>query len=173
MPIRIKVGDLAPNFNLPDIECKLRSLSEFLPGTECKLQNLSEFINKNVVIAFFISAFTATCTKEMCAFRDSVARLIGLKAQVIGISTNDPAVNQAFAEKNKLPFPILSDYKGQVIKKYGVEKTNFRELEGYSVAKRSIFIVDKKGIIRYTWITDDPKVEPDYDQIEKTLATIT
>jgi len=169
---KLKVGDLAPNFALPDIECKLRSLSDFLANAECKLQSLSDFSNKNIVINFFISAFTSTCTKEMCAFRDSMARLMGLKAQVIGISANDPAVNYAFAEKHKLPFPILSDHKGKVIKKYGVENTNFRGFEGTSDAKRSIFIIDKKGKIQYIWITEDSTVEPNYDQIEKILAKI-
>jgi len=169
---KLKVGDLAPNFALPDIECKLRNLSDFLADKECKLQSLSDFSNKNIVINFFISAFTSTCTKEMCAFRDSMARLMGLKAQVIGISANDPAVNYAFAEKHKLPFPILSDHKGKVIKKYGVENTNLRGFEGTSDAKRSIFIIDKKGKIQYIWITEDPTVEPNYNQIEKTLAKI-
>ena len=169
---KLKVGELAPNFSLPDIECNLRKLSDFLADKECKLQSLSEFRKKNIVINFFISSFTSTCTKEMCAFRDSMARLMGLQAQVIGISANDPAVNYSFAEKHKLPFPILSDHKGKVIKKYGVENTNFKNLEGTSDAKRSIFIIDKKGVIQYVWITDDPTEEPDYDQIERTLAKI-
>ena len=102
MSSKIKVGDKAPDFTLPDTDKKQRSLKEFL--------------GKKVVLAFFVGAFTSTCTKEMCEFRDSMARLTDLKAQVIGISVNDPFSNKAFAEKNRLPFPVLSDYKREVIK---------------------------------------------------------
>jgi peroxiredoxin len=110
---------------------------------------------------------------EMCAFRDSMARLTDLHAQVIGISVNDPFSNKGFAEKNYLPYPILSDYKREVIKKYGLELDNFAGLQGYTVAKRSIFILDQVGIVRYMWVSDNPAVEPDYTQIQTALAQIT
>ncbi len=158
MANQIKVGDKAPDFTLPDADLKLRSLKEFL--------------GRKVVLAFFVGAFTAVCTKEMCAFRDSMARLIGLKAQVIGISVNDPFSNRAFAEKNRLPFPILSDYNRQAIRAYGVEISDFGSLKGYTVAKRSIFIVNKNGVVRYVWTTEDPIIEPDYKEIENALEKI-
>ena len=158
MSSSIKVGDKAPDFTLPDINLKPR--------------NLKDYRCNKVVLAFFVGAFTSVCTKEMCAFRDSMARLIDLKAQVIGISVNDPFSNKAFAEKNKLTFPILSDYNRQVIKTYGVETHDFGGLKGYTVARRSIFIVDKNGVIRYVWTTEDPIVEPDYNEIERALGKI-
>jgi len=158
MANQIKVGDKAPGFTLPDTDLKPRSLKDFL--------------GRKVVLAFFVGAFTSVCTKEMCAFRDSMARLIDLKAQVIGISVNDPFSNQAFAEKNRLPFPILSDYNRQVIKTYGVETPDFAGLNGYTVAKRSIFIVDKNGAVRYVWTTEDPTIEPNYKEIESVLEKI-
>jgi peroxiredoxin len=99
-------------------------------------------------------------------------RLIDLKAQVIGISVNDPLANKAFAEKNRLPFPVLSDYNRETIKTYGVESHDFAGLKGYTVAKRSIFIVDKKGIVRYVWTTEDPTVEPNYEEITRALEKI-
>ena len=158
MKNKINVGDKAPDFTLPDIDLKNRSLKEFL--------------GQKVLLAFFVGAFTNVCTKEMCAFRDSMARLIDLKAQVIGISVNDPFSNKGFAEKNRLPFPVLSDYKRETIKQYGLESPNFSGLQGYTVAKRSIFILDKDGIVRYVWITNNPAVEPNYQEIEKTLEQI-
>lgn len=158
MVVQIKVGDKAPNFTLPDTNLKPRSLQEFL--------------GSKVVLAFFVGAFTSVCTKEMCAFRDSMARLINLKAQVIGISVNDPFSNKAFAEKNMLPFPILSDYNRQVIKTYGIETLDFGGLKGYTVAKRSIFIIDRNGVVRFVWVTEDPTVEPDYKEIERVLEKI-
>jgi peroxiredoxin len=158
MTTKLKVGDKAPNFTLPDTELKPRSLKDFL--------------GNKIVLVFFVGAFTSVCTIEMCAFRDSMARLINLKAQVIGISVNEPFSNKAFAEKNKLPFPILSDYKREVIKTYDVEMPDFAGLKGYTTAKRSIFILDKNSVIRYVWITEDPAIEPNYSEIENMLEKI-
>ena len=158
MANQIKVGDQAPDFTLPDTDLNPRTLKDFL--------------GQKIVLAFFVGAFTSVCTKEMCAFRDSMARLIDLKAQVIGISVNDPFANKAFAEKNRLPFPILSDYNREIIRTYGVETPDFAGLKGYTVAKRSIFIVDKNGLVRYVWTTVDPAIEPDYAEIEQALEKI-
>ena len=158
MAKQIEVGDKAPDFTLADVDLKPKSLKEFM--------------GQKIVLAFFVSAFTSTCTKEMCEFRDSMARLIDLKAQVIGISVNDPFSNKAFTEKNRLPFPILSDYKREVIKTYGLEFPNFAGLKGYTVAKRSIFILDQNGIVRYVWISENPALEPNYQEIQNVLEQI-
>lgn len=152
------IGQKAPDFTLID--------------TNLKPQSLHDFEGRKVVLAFFVGAFTSVCTKEMCSFRDSMARLIGLKAQVIGISVNDPFTNKAFAEKHRLSFPILSDYNRKVIKIYNLEEPDFAGLRGYSVAKRSIFLLDSKGIVRYTWMSEDQTVEPNYQVIEETLEKI-
>ncbi len=158
MENQVKVEDKAPDFTLVDMDKKPRSLDEFL--------------GKKVVLAFYVGAFTSTCTKEVCEFRDSMARLVDLNAQVIGISVNDPFSNKAFAEKNRLPFPVLSDYNREVIKTYGVELFDFAGLKGYTVAKRSIFILDEEGFVRYIWISEDPSVEPNYEEIQRALEQI-
>ena len=155
MTTKLKTGDKAPNFTLPDTDLKPRGLREFL--------------GKKVVLAFFVGAFTSVCTKEMCTFRDSMARLADLKVQVVGIAVTDPFTNKAFAEKNFLTFPILSDHNRKVIKAFGVEMPNFAGIKGYSTAKRAIFILDAKGLIRFIWMTEDPAIEPDYSAIEKFL----
>ncbi|MGE5574745.1 MAG: redoxin domain-containing protein [Ignavibacteria bacterium] len=155
---QIRIGDKAPDFTLPDTDMKPRSLYEFL--------------GKKIVIAFFVGAFTSTCTKEVCEFRDSMARLVDLNAAVIGISVNDPFSNKAFAEKNRLPFLVLSDYNRQVIKQWDLELPDFAGLKGYTVAKRSIFILDQQGTVRYMWISHDPSIEPKYEEIQKTLEQI-
>lgn len=158
MSTKIKVGDNTPDFTLPDFNMKPRSLKDFL--------------GQKVVLAFFVGAFTSTCTKEMCEFRDSMSRLIDLNAQVVGVSVNDPFSIKGFAEKNRLPFPILSDYKREVIKTYGLELPNYAGLDGYTVAKRSIFILDQKGIVRYVWVSDNPAIEPNYQEIQNILRQI-
>ena len=158
MANQIEVGDKAPDFTLPDTDMKPRSLHEFF--------------GKKIVLAFFVGAFTSTCTKEVCEFRDSMTRLVDLNAQVIGISVNDPFSNKGFAEKNRLPFPVLSDYNRQVIKQWDLESPDFSGLKGYTVAKRSIFILDERGVVRYIWISQDPSIEPKYKEIQKTLEQL-
>ncbi|MCW4009713.1 MAG: peroxiredoxin [Candidatus Bathyarchaeota archaeon] len=153
-----QVGESAPDFTLPDTDMKPRSLSEFK--------------GQKVVLAFFVGAFTSVCTKEMCAFRDGMARLIDLKGQVVGISVNDPFANKEFKEKNRLTFPILSDPSREAIKTYNLESPDFAGLKGYTVAKRSIFVLDGEGTVRYAWVTKDPNVEPNYGEIEQVLAKI-
>lgn len=140
--------------------------------TERNPRTLDEFLGKNLVVAFYPGAFTSVCTKEMCAFRDSIARLEELDSGVAGISVNDPFTNAAFAERNAINFPLLSDYKREAAEAFGVSLENFAGMSGYTAAKRSIFIVDKQGIVRYRWVTEDQGVEPDYEEIQGVLAEI-
>jgi peroxiredoxin len=152
------VGEKPPDFNLPDQDNIVRSLRDFS--------------GKKVVLAFFPGAFTEVCTREMCAFRDSTKPLMVLGAQVVGISVNDPFTNKAFAEMNGLPFPILSDYTRKTIKEYGVLHKNFARLKDYTVAKRSVLILDEAGRVRYKWISKDPGKEPDYGEVMKQLSEL-
>lgn len=156
--VEVAVGKEAPYFMLHD--------------TDRKSRKLSEFRGKKLVLAFFPGAFTSVCTKEMCTFRDSITRLNELKAQVVGISVNDPFSNKGFAEKNLLTFPLLSDYNREVIRLYGIELKDFAGLKGYSVAKRSVFILDKNGVVRYRWVSEDPGIEPNYEEVKKVLEKI-
>jgi peroxiredoxin len=158
MEVKIKVGDKTSDFVLYD--------------TELKPRRLSDFLGKNVVLAFYVGAFTSVCTKEMCTFRDSLTRLSSLKAQVIGISVNDPFANKAFAQTNMIQFPLLSDYDRGVIRTFGIELHDFAGLKGYSVARRSVFVIDKEGIVRYVWMSEDPHVEPNYEEVEKALSQL-
>ena len=153
----IEIGKNAPNFTLVDADLKKVSLTDF---------------KNKVVIAFYPGAFTGVCTKEMCTFRDSLTKLNQFRAQVIGISVNDPFCNKAFSDTNGLNFPILSDYEREVVKIYGVAAKDFAGLKGYTAAKRSIFIIDSQNIVRYKWITDDPAIEPNYDEIMSMLEKI-
>lgn len=149
------IGQEAPSFQLPDIEMKNRSLEEFR--------------GKKLVIAFFPAAESPVCTTEMCALRDSLAALKSLGAQVVGISVDGPFANKIFTENRHLNFPILSDYKREVINKYGIVMANLGPLEGYDAAKRSVFVLDENGIVKYRWVSDNPLVEPNYDEIRSSL----
>jgi len=152
----VDVGEKTPELTLFDLNLKQRSLKEFR--------------GKKLILAFFPGAFTSTCKKEMCALRDDFAKLEKLDAQVVGVSVNDPFSLRGFHEDNALNFPLLSDYTRVAIKTYGVELPNFAGLEGYTVAKRSIFVVDKEGILRWKWVSDNPGTEPDYAEIRRQLG---
>ncbi len=151
----VEIGQKLPEFQLHDQDRKQRSLNEFL--------------GKKTVLAFFPGAFTGVCTKEMCTFRDALQTL---PAQVVGISVNDPFTNKGFAETHHLQFPLLSDYTRETIKKFNIYHNDFAGLKGYTAAKRSIFILDEKGTVRYKWISEDPTKEPNYEEIKATLSKL-
>ena len=154
----LKVGEKAPEFTLTD--------------QELKQVNLSDYRGKKVVLAFFPGAFTPVCTKEMCSFRDALHNFNKLDAVVLGVSVNDPFTLKGFAERNMLNFPLLSDYDRKVIEMYDIVHRDFAGLKGYSASKRAVFILDREGVVRYLWVSEDPRVEPDYDVIQAELAKI-
>jgi peroxiredoxin len=154
----LTVGEKAPDFTLVNMNMKQVSLKDFK--------------GKKVILAFFPGAFTGTCTQEMCTLRDSIAKMEDLDAQILGISVNDPFSNKAFHEENALNFPLLSDYTREVVRRYGVYHEDFAGLKGYTAAKRSVFILDEDGVIRYKWVTEDPSIEPPYDELEKELKKL-
>jgi len=158
MSEKVKIGDAAPNFSLVDMDRETRSLGDFR--------------GRSVVLAFYPGAFTSACKKEMCTLRDSIASLEELDAQVLGVSVNDPFSNKAFHEMNMLNFPLLCDYNRDVVELYGVAMPDFASLKGYTAAKRSVFIVDREGIVRYMWVSENPGVEPDYEEIERELQKL-
>lgn len=154
----IKVGDKAPAFTLVDGDKKPHALSEFL--------------GKKTVLAFFPGAFTGVCTKEMCTLRDSMSKFNSMNAQVVGISVDGPPASKAFASQNNLQFPLLCDFKRETTKRYGVELNNFGGVDGYTVAQRSVFVLDKDGSVRYTWIAENPGIEPNYEEVTKAVESI-
>ncbi|ABS61229.1 peroxiredoxin [Fervidobacterium nodosum] len=150
----LELGQKAPNFELVDHELKPVKLSE---------------LKGKVVLAFYPGAFTSVCEKELCTFRDMMAKFNNLNATVFGISIDTPFSNKAFAEKNKLNFRLLSDFGGNVAKQYGGVHENFINIPNYTVAKRAVFVLDD-GVVIYKWVTDNPAVEPPYEEIQKVLG---
>jgi peroxiredoxin len=149
------IGDKAPDFELPDPDMKPR--------------RLSEFYGKKTILAFFPAAESPVCTAEMCALRDSLDQLRDLGANVVGISVDGPFANKFFVQNRHLNFPVLSDYRRDTIKKYGIVMKKLGPLEGYDAAKRSVFILDENGRVIYRWVSDNPLIEPNYDEIKDAL----
>jgi peroxiredoxin len=150
------VGSQAPDFTLTNHERQ--------PVT------LSDQQGKPVVLAFFPAAFSSVCTKELCTFRDSLARLNHANAQVYGISVDTFFALKAFHDQQGLTFPLLSDFNKEAIQKYGVFNENMVGLKG--IAKRAVFVIDGAGIIRYREILDDARNEPDYGRLFAALEAL-
>ncbi len=146
----VLVGDAAPDFTL--------TAHDKSPVT------LSDMQGSRVVLAFYPAAFTGVCTNEMCTFTEGIAGLESSGARVWGISVDSPFSNAAFAEANDIPFPLLSDVHREVVNAYGVALEDF-VIPGYTVAQRSVFVVEADGRIGYAWVADNPGIEPDYEQV--------
>ena len=156
----ITVGDQAPDF-------ALKSKS----GDDMNDISLSDYRDqKNVVILFFPLAYTGVCTDEMCSVSGGLADYDALDAQVLGISVDSPFAQEAWAEKEGITIPLLSDFNKEVSAAYG---SQFEDLIGFKgVAKRSAFVVDKSGVVRFASVSDDPTELPDFDAIKACLQAL-
>ena len=150
------VGSKAPDFTLTNQDRQ--------PVT------LSEQRGRPVVLAFFPAAFSSVCQKEMCTFRDSMARLGTANAQVYGVSVDTFFTLKAFQDQQKLNFPLLSDFNKQAIRDYGVFNEDMIGLKG--IAKRAVFVIDKDGIVRHREVLEDARNEPDYEKVFGALASL-
>ncbi len=131
---------------------------------------LSEQKGKPVLLAFFPAAFSGVCQKELCTFRDSMARLNKANAQVYGISVDTFFALKAFADAQGLTFPLLSDFNKETIREYGVLNEDMIGLKG--IAKRAVFVIDKEGVVRYKEVLDDARNEPNYDKVFASLSSL-
>jgi peroxiredoxin Q/BCP len=133
----LAVGDKAPDFTLPADG-----------GGTISLKGLK---GKKVVLYFYPKDDTPGCTKEACAFRDSLPDFSKVKAVIVGISKDSVASHDKFKTKFKLPFPLASDEDGKVCEAYGawVEKSMYGKK--YMGIERATFLIDEKGIIRNIW----------------------
>jgi peroxiredoxin len=151
----IDVGSKAPDFTLMNQDRQPVTLSH-------------ELQNGPVVLAFFPAAFSSVCTAEMCRFRDSIAMLNAVKGRVLGISTDTFFALKAWADQQRLNFPLLSDYNKDVITQYDVVNRDMIGLR--NIAKRAVFVVARDGVVRHKQVLDDARNEPDYDRIHAALT---
>lgn len=132
---------------------------------------LSDLKGKNVVLLFFPLAFTSTCTAELCHIRDNYARYNGLNAVVFGISVDSLFSLGKFREEQKLNFDLLSDFNKEVSTAYGSLYAEFGfGMKG--VSKRSAFVIDKEGKIKYTEILEKAGEQPNYGAITACLEQL-
>lgn len=129
-----KVGEAAPDFNLPD--------------QNGESHQLKDFAGKWLVLYFYPKDDTPGCTQEACAFRDDLSKLTRLGAQVVGVSVDDGASHADFARKYHLPFPLLADSKADVAARYGA----LMDLGVFRIAKRYTFLIDPQGKVAKVYL---------------------
>ncbi len=153
----LKINDKAPDFKL------FNPLKQEI--------TLSDFKGKNVVLLFFPLAFTSTCTAELCHVRDNYAKYNNLNAVVFGISVDSLFVLGKFKEEQKLNFELLSDFNHDVSEAYGSLYPEFG-FKMKHVSKRSAFILDKEGVIKYMEILENASHEPKYEAMMACLESL-
>jgi peroxiredoxin len=156
----LSVGTKAPDFSL-----KSKQASGVV---DVKLSN--NFGRKNTVLLFFPLAFTSVCTKEMCDITAGLGAYTGLNADVIGISVDSPFAQEAWAQKERIGITLASDLNKTTAKAYGVLLDDLLGLG--STAARAAFVIDKKGVVRYSEQTPTPKDLPNFNAIEVALAKL-
>jgi glutaredoxin-dependent peroxiredoxin len=154
----LSAGAIVQDFSLYDADKKERRFSEFLSK------------GKRTILAFYPGAFTGVCDKEMCAFRDMFQELQTMNANLVGVSVDAPFAQKEFAVKYGLNFPLLCDYKREVINRYGLLWKDLGGVKGYDVSNRAVFVLDDTGRVLYSWVAPSPGVLPDFEEIKKHLA---
>ncbi|ASZ14633.1 redoxin domain-containing protein [Chitinophaga pendula] len=155
--MQVTVGSKAPDFKLYN--------------TEKQPVSLEDYKGKNLLILFFPLAFTGVCTKELCSVRDGLANYNNLATDVVGISVDSPFSLGKFKEEQQLNFPLLSDFNKAASLAYGAYYDKFAlDLEG--VSKRSAFVVDKEGVVRYAEVLENAGDLPNFEAIHETLKSL-
>ncbi|MFC7154589.1 redoxin domain-containing protein [Halomarina halobia] len=151
----VDVGDTTPDFTAP-----------LATGEDIETFTLSEALDDGpVVLAFFPGAFTSVCSHELATFRDRIDAFSEQDVQLYGVSVDSPFALNAFHDELDLTFPLISDANDELVEQYDVSM-DFEELGVEDIAKRAVFVIDADGEVTYAWVSDDPGVEPDYDEVE-------
>lgn len=153
----IQVGDKAPSFTL---------YSEAQ-----KPVNLTDYQGQNVVLLFFPLAFTGVCTAELCTMRDAMTEYNDLNAQVLAVSVDSPFTLEKFKQAENFNFPLLSDFNKEVSRQYGSLYEEF-VFDMRGVSKRSAFVIDASGVVRYAEVLESAGDLPNFDAIKATLANL-
>jgi peroxiredoxin len=149
-PVPVEIGSVAPDFEL------------YAHDTE--RWRLSDHRGQPVVLLFFPGAFTSVCTTELNTVNNSLDRFG--EAEVVGISTDAPAVLKEFRSVQAFDFPLLSDHNGKVSEMYGAKyDASVHPMNFDRISKRAAFVVDGEGILRHREVLEDARNQPDFDQI--------
>jgi peroxiredoxin len=149
----VSVGDEAPDFTAP------------LANGDVGEVTLSEAVSDGpVVLAFFPGAFTSVCSHEMEAFDDRLDDIAAAGATIFGVSIDTPFAQNAFRDELGLGFDLISDSDRDIVDAYDISM-DFTALGVHNLAKRAVFVVDSDREVTYAWVSDDPGIEPEYDEV--------
>jgi peroxiredoxin len=135
MPSVPAVGSVAPDFTLPSTA-----------GHDVTLSTLR---GRNLLIAFFPLAFTSVCTREMCEFSEDYARYGNAATDVLPISVDSIPTLKEFKAKERIGVDLLSDFKREVSRRYGVLLDSF-------FSARAYFLIDRQGVVRWSFVEETP-----------------
>jgi peroxiredoxin len=155
--MNIEIGNPGPDFTLYD--SKKNKIT------------LSDIKGRNVLLLFFPLAFTSTCTAELCSIRDNISFYNKVNATVFGISVDSLYTLAKFKSEQSLNFSLLSDFNKDVSALYD----SLYEMFGYNmkgVSKRSAFVIDKNGIIRYAEVLKNAGEQPNFKNITLLLERL-
>jgi len=153
----ISIGQNAPDFTLFN--------------TEKKEISLSDYKGKNVLVLFFPLAFTGVCTTELCSIRDGIADYNNMNCVVLGISVDSLFSLEKFKAEQNLNFDLLSDFNKTASTAYGCLYDEF-VLGMKGVSKRSAFVIDKTGSVKYAEVLENAGDLPNFDAIKSALASL-
>lgn len=127
-----------------------------LPANDGRLVRLHTYRGKNVALVFYPADYSPAATGELRLMQEVIGEIRRYDAELLAISTDGPFVHRAFAEQQRITFPLLSDFwpHGGVARRYGV----FLERPG--TANHALFVLDRSGVIREAWVAEDPSVAP-------------
>ncbi len=139
-----------------------------LPDSNQQPVKLTDYRGKNVVLAFYPADWSPVCTSELAVIQEVLDDVRGYNAEVLGISVDSPYSHRAWAEAQRLGFPLLSDFwpHGEVARRYGI----FRENDG--ISERALFFIDAAGLIRESWVAENPAIAPGLNIIFDALERI-
>ena len=153
----VNVGDKAPSFSLY--------------SSDKKAVSLKDYEGKNVVLLFFPLAFTSVCTDELCSMRDNIAQYNGADANVLAVSVDTPQTLAKFKAELGLNFPLLSDFNKETSRAYGALYEEF-VMGMRGVSKRSAFVIDKNGVVRYSEVLENAGSLPNFEAVRETLRKL-
>ena len=155
--MKIEIGQTAPNFTLHD--------------SDKNKVTLSDLKGQNVLLLFYPQAFTGVCTKELCGVRDNIALYNNANATVLGISVDSVFTLNKFKEDQQYNFTLLSDFNKEVSELYdSIYHDWILDMKG--VSKRSAFVIDKEGTVRYAEVLENAGELPNFEKIQEVLARL-
>ena len=160
----IQIGDQAPDITLSTIT-----------GDGPQSVSLSsQWKDSPVVLLFVPMAFTGVCTTELCDVTQGIGEYENLGAKVLAISGDNPFAQQAWAEKEGIGIPLLSDYEHEAANAYGVAYDSFlpdMNLPMGGVPKRSAFVIGTDGVVKYAEVKESPGDLPDFAAVKAALGS--